>query len=230
MVTPNVEMVAAAADATEAPNSTVARHLAWIAGLLCCLIIHTTANAIPIGDFNWSEHSSDECDAGLCGAVFFVDNFSNDPDISLGSAGDSFFNVTVNLQTANGPLSLSLGDIATGSSSQSIDDLSGQDIASAALTLTFGSPALPGTLQLLDADGNVQTGLTADGSLLIDYLSGSGTGGGGSGGGTSVPEPPPALLLAIGVIGLAFFRKNRTPRRAAGRVDMRRVNRRGITD
>src|SRR5262245_25226752 len=114
------------------------RWLVSSVALLGCLLINTTAHAESIGDFNWSEHTRPECAVGLCGPFFFVDNFSTDPVISLGPLGDTFYNVSVGLQTDRGPLSLFLGDIAPGNSSQSIDDLFGTTIATAALTLTFG--------------------------------------------------------------------------------------------
>src|SRR5262245_49961277 len=173
-----------------------ARRLVSSVALLGCLLINTTAHAIPIGAFNWGEHTQDECGVGLCGAFFFVNNFSTDPEISLGALGDTFFNVSVGLQTDGGPLSLLLGDIAPGNSSQSIDDLFGTTIETAALTLTFGLPQLPGSIQLLDERGNVVTGLTAPGSLLIDYAA-------------PVPEPSTLLLLFGGLSVLAYARWTR---------------------
>src|SRR5712671_1334666 len=92
-----------------------------VIALLVCSLIHTPANAIPIGDFNWSEHGP-ECEAELCGPLFSVDNFS-DADFSLGLLGASFFGVVVNLQTDVGAQSLSLDNILPGGSSQSIESL-----------------------------------------------------------------------------------------------------------
>ena len=177
--------------------STASLFLGW-------LLINTPAHATAIGDFNWSEYTQDQCDVGLCGAFFFVSNFSTDPDISLGALGDTFFDVSVGLQTDGGPMSLPLGDIAPGNSSQSIDDLSGTTIATAALTLTFG---LPGSIQLLDEFGNEVTALTAPGSLLIDYAA------------SPVPEPSTLLLLIGGLSVLAHARRARPKRLAVRPAD-----------
>jgi hypothetical protein len=165
------------------------------------LLIHTTVYAIPVGDFSWNEHTQEECDAGLCGAFFSVGNFSNDPDISLGLPGNSFFDVFVDLQSDVGPLSLFLGEIAPGNSGQSIEDLFGATIISAGLSMTFGAPELPGSIQLLDQDGNIVTALTAPGSLLINYA---------TEGAAKVPEPSALLLLGSGLVGVALWRKAKT--------------------
>ena len=178
-----------------------ARWSVYSVALLGWLLISTPAHATPIGDFNWSEYTQEQCDAGLCGAFFFVGNFS---DISLGALGDTFFDVSVGLQTNGGPMSLPLGDIAPGNSSQSIDDLSGTTIATAALTLTFG---LPGSIQLLDEFGNEVTELTAPGSLLIDYAA------------SPVPEPSTLLLLVGGLSVLARARWARPKRLAVRPAD-----------
>src|SRR5882672_3484446 len=123
-----------------------------VVALLVCSLIHAPANAIPIGDFNWSEHTPEECDAGLCGAFFSVDNFSAE-DFSLGLLGDSFFGVLVNLQTDDG-------------ASLSLEPLFGVIISSASLKLIFGAPELLGSIQLLDEAGAIVAALTAPGSLL----------------------------------------------------------------
>ena len=84
-----------------------ARWLVYSVAPLVWLLISTPAHATAIGVFNWSEYTQEQCDDfGLCGAFFFVDNFSTDPDISLGALGDTFFNVSVGLQTDGGPMSL----------------------------------------------------------------------------------------------------------------------------
>jgi hypothetical protein len=104
-------------------------------------------------------------------------------------------------------MSLLLGDIAPGNSSQSIDDLSGTTIATAALTLTFG---LPGSIQLLDEFGNEMTELTTPGSLLIDDAASELP--------APVPEPSTLLLLIGGLSVLAraqWARPNRLAVRPA---------------
>jgi hypothetical protein len=177
--------------------------------LVGAVLLHTSANAIPIGDFAWNEFSPDQCDI-FCGAFFSVDNFSTDPDVSLGALGDSFFAVSVDLQTDAGPLTLPLGDIAPGDSSQSIDDLSALTIASATLTLTFG---VPGTIQLLDDFGNIVTALTGPGVLQIDYSAPV----------AQVPEPGTLLLLMGGLVGIACRRRS-GPTRSAARDSGRAVS------
>jgi hypothetical protein len=169
---------------------------------LVWLLISTPAHATAIGVFSWSEYTQEQCDVGLCGAFFSVDNFSTDPDFSLGAQGDTFLDVSIGLQTDGGPMSLLLGDIAPGDSRQSIDDLSGSTITAAALTLVFG---LPGSIQLLDEFGNEVTGLTAPGSLLIDYA--------------TVPEPSTLLLLIGGLSMLAHARRARPKRLAVRHAD-----------
>jgi hypothetical protein len=166
---------------------------------LICLLISTPAHATSIGVFNWSEYTQEQCDdVGLCGAFFFVGNFSTDPDLSLGATGDTFFNVSVGLQTDGEPMSLFLGDIASGDSRQSFDDLSGTTIATATVTLLFG---LPGSIQLLDEFGNEVTALAASGSLLIDYTPSEPP--------TPTPEPSTLPLLIGGLSVLAQARRAR---------------------
>ena len=171
-----------------------------VVALLVCSLVHAPANAIPIGGFSWNEHTSDECEAALCGAFFSVDNFSTDPDFSLGDLGNSFFDVLVNLQTDTGLQSLVLGDILAGGSSQSIDDLFGAIIQSAGLTFAFGNPALAGSIRLLDEAGELVTALTGPGSVLIDYTAPV----------VQVAEPSVLLLLVGGLVGLARRRKANT--------------------
>ena len=178
--------------------------LQWMpaVALLGAFLVHTSVNAIPIGDFNWAEHTPAECDAGLCGPLFFVDNFSTE-DFSLGLLGDAFFGVTVNLDTDSGATSLDLGDILPGGSGQSIDDLFGAIINSASLKLVFGSPALPGSIQFLDEAGAVVAALTGPGSLLIDYVAPIEPP-------TQVPEPS-TLLLAVGGMLMLVHRRRQKP-------------------
>ena len=164
------------------------------AALIGCVAFQSAAHALPIGDFSWSEHNEAECEAGLCGAYFSVANFS---DASFPPVGGSFLDVFVDLQTDAGPSSLSLGsEIVTGASSQSIEDLFGLSILSATLRFTFA--AAPGSFQLLDFDGNAVAGLTAPGSLLIDFTAHE-----------SVPEPATALLFAAGLLAASLGRKAR---------------------
>ncbi len=172
------------------------RWLVYGVAALVYLLISTPAYATAVGVFNWSEYTPEQCDVGLCGAFFSVGNFSTDPDLSLGTLGGTFFDVSIGLQTDGGPVSLPLGDIAPGDSSQSIDDLSLTTIASAGLTLIFGQP---GTIQLLDEVGNQVTALTAPGSLLIDYAASP----------SSVPEPSTLLLLIGGISVTASARRAR---------------------
>ena len=188
----------------------IARRARWVVctvAPLVWLLISAPAQATPIGTFNWNEYTQDECNVGLCGPFFSVENFSTDPAISLGALGDTFSNVSIGLQTDQGSISLLLGDIAPGNTSQSIDDLSGTAIATAALTLFF---AQPGSIQLLDALGNQVTALTAPGSLLIDYV---------APGPAPVPEPSTLLLLIGGLSVLALARGSRLKRLAAGSAD-----------
>jgi len=174
-----------------------ARWLVYSVAPLICLLNSTPAHATGIGVFNWNEYTQQQCDdVGFCGAYFFVGNFSTDPD-SLGALGEPFSDVSVGLQTGSGPMTLLLGDIDPGTSSQSFVDLSGTTISAAALTLSFG---LPGSIQLLDEFGNEVTALTAPGSLLIDY--------------TPVPEPSTLFLLIGGFSVLAYARWARPTRLA----------------
>jgi hypothetical protein len=169
------------------------------------LAIQTAAQAIPIGDFSWSEHTEDECAADLCGVFFSVGNFSSldDPSLGLGLLGGSFFDVFVELQTGDGPRSLSLGsEIPSFDSRQSFEDLSALTVLSAGLRLAFVVPTLPGSVRLLDADGNVVAGLTAPGFLTIDYAIDEVVP-------VPVPEPSALLLLAGGLIGMAVGRRAR---------------------
>jgi hypothetical protein len=170
-----------------------------VAVLVGGLAIQTAAQAIPIGDFNWTVHSDEECldGAGLCGPLFSVGNFSTE-SFALGLLGASFFDVFVDLE-ADGSPSLSLGlEIGPGASGQSIDPLAGLDILSAGLRLTF-APGVPGFIRLLDPEDNVVAGLTAPGSLLIDYVIREVV--------VPVPEPSTLLLLMSGVMGIALRRK-----------------------
>ncbi len=184
--------------------------------LLVCSLIHAPANAIPIGDFVWSDHTSAECESGLCGPFFFVDNFGTE-DASLGLLGDSFFNVLVNLQIGGVAQSVSLGEeIPAFGFGQSIDELF-DAISSAGLSLTFGAPRLPGSVRLLD-DGAVVAALTAPGSLTIDYIAPV-----IEPPPVSVPEPSTLLLLVGGWVGFAGLKKRR-PARAIDAKDRDQVS------
>jgi hypothetical protein len=179
-----------------------ARWLVYSAAPLVWLLISTPAHAAAIGVFAWSEYTQEECDVfAQCGAFFSVGNSSTDPD-ALGALGDTFFDVSVGLQTDRAPMSLLLGDIAPGNSWQSSDNLFGTTIASAALTLIFD---LPGSIQLLDELGNQVTALTAPGSVLIDYAAPPPT---------PTPEPSTLLLLIGGLSAMARARPTR-PKRPA---------------
>jgi hypothetical protein len=185
-----------------------ARWFVYSVAPLVWLLIVTPAHATAIGTFNWSEYTQEDCDVGLCGAFFFVHNFSTDQDISLGALGDTFFNVLVGVQTEEGPMDVLLGDIAPGDSTQSFEDLSATTIATAALTLVFGPP---GSIQLLDESGNEVTGLTAPGSLVIDYAASEPP--------DPVPEPSTLLLLIGGLPVLAHAGRARPKRLAVKPAD-----------
>ncbi len=169
-----------------------------VAATVGVLAFQPAAVAIPIGDFNWDERTETEDGCGVvdfCGPLFSVGNFS---DLSDSSLGGPFLDVFVDLETADA-LSLALGDIPVGASSQSIDDLSGFTIPFARLRLTFNS-TVPGFIQFLDAEGNIALGLTGPGSLLIDYAVDDVV---------TVPEPSTLLLLLGGLIGIALVRRAR---------------------
>lgn len=165
------------------------RITSWVFIIAFLFYMTTTAYAVPVGVFSWD-------DEDLFGPVFSVVNFSGDPDISLGSAGSSFFDVFVDLACAGdcgqgdgGIYTISLGSIDPGASLQSIEDFTGVSIVSASLRLVFGSPALPGpiTLPVL---------FLASSSDLIDYTAPESQ---------PVPEPSTMLLLGSGLSGLALL-------------------------
>ncbi len=170
-----------------------------VAAIVGGLAFQPAALAIPIGEFAWNEYNDTDCDLfGLCGQHFAVSNFS---ELTLGSdQGATFFDVFVDLDTAD-PVSLELGNIAPdGSSSQSTEDLSRFLFSFAQLRVTFVS-TLPGSLQFLSPDGGIVTGLASLGSLLvIDYAVDDVT---------PVPEPATFLLLVGGLAGVALARKAR---------------------
>jgi len=181
----------------------IAAPVASTLAVLGSLMIHTTAQAITIGVFTWDQYPEEQCSAQLCGPFFSVENDSN---FFLGEPGASFSNVSVDLLTDGGALSLPLPDILAGDASQSSPfDLAGVTVLSAGLSLSFG---LPGSIQLLDDGGNVVSALTGLGSLLIDYSASV----------VQVPEPPLPLLLVSGLVLLAYQRRLRPKSRHPDRV------------
>jgi hypothetical protein len=115
-------------------------------------IFSSLCHASTIGVFGWNDDET-------FGPIFSVENFSSDPNLSLGPPGTLFSNVAVTLVTDQGNQSFELGSIDPGTSRQTIDDLSGFVITSASLDFDL---TISGTL--------ITPILTsANTSVLIDF-------------------------------------------------------------
>jgi len=157
--------------------------LVLLAGALVLTCLVSPVSAVPIGAFSWDEDP-------FFGPFFTVDNFS----------GVDFIGVVVALHTGTVSSTLLLGDLATNTSIQSTEDLTGLQITSA--TLSFSS-TLPGVI--------VYPALSAPfTAAVIDYHPPAPP--------VSVPEPATWMFVAMGLVGIAAVSGVRTALARSGLI------------
>ena len=138
------------------------------------------------------------------GPLFSVENDS----------ADAFTDVTIDLFAGAVPgaedlvTSLALPDVEPFGFWQTLDDLTTETFASAALTFIYGpagsvtTPPLTTLDFTCDAVAGCSTTLFPPTAVVIDFVPNQG--GGGGGGGTQVPEPPTWALLGAGLAVMAL--------------------------
>ena len=159
-----------------------------IGGVVVLLSLSAEANAAPIGTFEWAYD-----------VLFGTGSTFNITNTSTGVFEDTF--VDLYAPAATTPFqTISFGDVDSGGSAQSIDDLSvflvPDDLARVQLRLTFD--ATPVTAQLLASD---LQGLPT--LLLIGATDITGPAP------TNVPEPPSVSLMLLGFAATAFAARRR---------------------